>query len=831
MKGKTIKRTKSPCRATLAILTVVILFVVKTFAAAGEVAAQALKPPFSVSEKPLVTAEDAADVPTFQLRARVTSCQGRKPENETFTFCLAAFSNPCGTRATVTGGAWTDWLNYDRKVLEMATIRHAFSHNYPVELDIRPMTMDLPAVIEIEAREKEGAPVRAYTVDCCSVGVALRVAFYTWRDKENQPHFMLRREFNQPFWDWCKTIAIPENERPKLFPIIVQGSGYHNDSDRFVGLPYMVGVGITMPWFPNPIPPREDMLRASGLHRIFGRCFRPPFDFSSGGEPYHYYQAAPLLGKRVWGFEVGKWAFEDADKWASETIAPYLEMGFKPEEIAMRPEYNQSVWSYPAMFKSLSENPAALQRFRDYIKDQGLTPQDVGAASWDQVLPLGRGKAMELPSRRLFYWTTRFFSWDSARHLANTTRALEKAARPNMPIIANLGTVLGANRLYSLRPTSNKAAKTDPVEGAGAYSSGALDDNADKTSPDAAQGTYDWLEFGRMRGSTLLWGTSDPFVSAQLRCAAEKGGVQFGGCILGEGKGDCHDHILRNILSLVGGGGKGLAYDIYFGPNEHATYNSYRMNPSMLTGMAEAHRMIGKAEDLLWPGKPPRAQVAILAPRSAELWDKETTVGYMHEESNIYRALQQANVPVDFVEEDDLSPKGLEPYKVLYVTEPNIPAEFQKGLLAWVQGGGALAMSRGAGAFDRYNDPCDILHNGSVDAGKGRVAQFTWTPGAFSETIRSAMLSPVQEAKVVLPVTADRVMVETPMLLSEKGAAVTLLNWTGETQKEVQITARVPFRVKSVESVKRGKLTFTQMEQGVICALPLGAADIVLLRP
>jgi hypothetical protein len=36
----------------------------------------------------------------------------------------------------------------------------------------------------------------------------------------------------------------------------------------------------------------------------------------------------------------------------------------------------------------------------------------------------------------------------------------------------------------------------------------------------------------------------------------------------------------------------------------------------VLPQMAEAARMIGKAEDLLWPGRRPRPQVAILAPRT-----------------------------------------------------------------------------------------------------------------------------------------------------------------------------------------------------------------------
>ncbi len=140
-------------------------------------------------------------------------------------------------------------------------------------------------------------------------------------------------------------------------------------------------------------------------------------------------------------------------------------------------------------------------------------------------------------------------------------------------------------------------------------------------------------------------------------------------------------------------------------------------------------------------------------------------------------------------------------------------------------------MSKGAGAFDRYNDPCDVLSKGSAEAGRGRIVQFTWMPGTFSETIRGTMISPVQTAKIVPPVTVDRPMIETPLLLSEKGGAVTLLNWTGEAQKTVKLTVRVPFKAKSVESVKQGKLDFSQAEEGATCVLPLDAADILLLRP
>jgi len=137
--------------------------------------------------------------------------------------------------------------------------------------------------------------------------------------------------------------------------------------------------------------------------------------------------------------------------------------------------------------------------------------------------------------------------------------------------------------------------------------------------------------------------------------------------------------------------------------------------------------MIGAAEDVLWPGKRPQARVAILSPKSSEMWDAKGipiptqisdatntdlnrfTVDYMAEVADVYLALQHANIPVDFIEEEDLSHSGLAPYRVVYVTEPDIPEEFQKELATWVEGGGTLIAISNAGAMDRYDEPSIIL--------------------------------------------------------------------------------------------------------------------------
>jgi len=281
-------------------------------------------------------------------------------------------------------------------------------------------------------------------------------------------------------------------------------------------------------------------------------------------------------------------------------------------------------------------------------------------------------------------------------------------------------------------------------------------------------------------------------------------------------------------------------------------------------------------------------------------------VDYMAEAFNLYTALQHANIPVDFVDEDDLTRRGLAPYKVLYVTAPNLPEEGQRGIAAWARAGGTLVTVSGAGARDRYDEPCSILRrltgieeqprerllirdlaalkpvgkvNGAAEAigvrgvlteppagveatfedgspatvqrrvgwwGKGRAIHFAWMPGlsyakssnerkdglpvGFSAAIRRWILRPAELAGIRPPVTIDRPMIEAPLLLSDKGAAVTLLNWSGEPLERVKVSVRLPFAALGVESVKQGKLAFERTTDGIAVSLPLGAADILMIR-
>lgn len=129
----------------------------------------------------------------------------------------------------------------------------------------------------------------------------------------------------------------------------------------------------------------------------------------------------------------------------------------------------------------------------------------------------------------------------------------------------------------------------------------------------------------------------------------------------------------------------------------------------------------------------------------------------------------------------------------------------------------------------------------------GRVVHFVFLPGIsyrrsatnktnrlpanFSEALRKWITLPIELAHVESPTVVDHSLVEAPLLVSETGAAVTLLNWTGSTIEELAVKVRVPFAVKSVRSIATGTLPFKVLDGSIRCTLPLNSADILVLKP
>ncbi|HEX5412399.1 MAG TPA: hypothetical protein VFZ27_11145 [Terriglobia bacterium] len=811
----------------------------------------------------------AQQIPLFSIRAQVTQAGGNAP-SQTFTFKFASET------AKTQGNAWSPWLEFSSANAE-AAFQRAGRH-FPIKLALVIAPVVNPTLVNVQVR----LSLPASTIDLRGELFGPRLGIMVWRDADtNAPRVATMAGYNQRYWHEFDAAALPAAQRPKHFLIVDRFIG--GDDDRLdwqEGISHLAEIGITA-MVVSPVAPLRSMLLKEGIRRM-------------------------ALGGGIVGGPLGLGTTAaQVQKWSSDFASKYFKAGYQPNEFSQFALADEPGWYYPEAMKTVDNQPATLQIFRHYLTDQHLTPAMLGAADWDQVHPIGRGGApagSPLDKRRLFYWTCRFFPWYAAEHMREGTDQLHRAFSPELKTFSNWNNFAGQY-----------------------YFEGFAAKNPTPHGPDSAMAAPDWAESGRLKATDVLW-TEDwlgnnrawqwSFYASRLRSIAYKNGLEFGGYVVGRTAGKPMDGFVQKVLTLVGSGAKTIFY-YEFGPEYSFPGNSYSEIPGVAAQFAHADKMIAAAEDVLWPGREPQAQVAILYPRSSQVWDglhipkgsriagvtnnnpNGQNLDYMMEAFDEYFALQMSNIPADFVSEDDLTDGTLSKFKVLYVTAPDIPSEGQQAIAQWVRNGGTLAMVPGAGQADRYDEPANILTSlggnerrqreymvYSLAAGNkpapgkapvfrrrsefsskgkpgasysenkvaasqrrvqaGNVVNFSYFPGlsyarvaldihmvlqksAEADSLRGQLLTPVRAAHVSPAVQVDTSYVETPMLVSSAGAAVTLLNWTGGDLPSVRVTVREPFSIGRAASVTHGPIKFQRQGDAVTFSLPLGAADIVTL--
>lgn len=406
--------------------------------------------------------------------------------------------------------------------------------------------------------------------------------------------------------------------------------------------------------------------------------------------------------------------------WASKQLKSFFAAGFNSSQLTTFALADEPGWYFPRespemlMNVSTARGRALQAEWIRFLSDHHITASDFGQHG-TPVPSTKRWQLRGLAEKKLFYWSSRFSSFSSAQAFARATVALEHAiGRRGFPVYVNFNNFAGRG-----------------------YVPGPVGNNRDKTDPNSAMVALDWFEFGRARGSTLMWtedwfGDSEAsqwgYYSARLRAAARLAphkDVIYGGYIVPRAGGQLANGLLMKMMAIVGSGGKALKFYV-FGPEYNFPGNCYSedlvSNPALLESMAKGTSMIGAAEDLLWPAERVQSQIGILYPRSSFYWD-ETGVElprgimdctnthmlsgphYQAEVFALYTALaERLNVPVDFLDEEELTPAALARFKAIFVTQPNLPKAGGAALAAWVKAGGTLITVPGAGGMDEYDE-------------------------------------------------------------------------------------------------------------------------------
>jgi hypothetical protein len=411
--------------------------------------------------------------------------------------------------------------------------------------------------------------------------------------------------------------------------------------------------------------------------------------------------------------------------WANGLVSEVASKnGGSPSQIVSIYMASEVAWCYPLWLDNVNNTVKYLEAFQTYLQEQGAThgftytDLAVGATSWSSLHPVGQsvGNPLTGPKsiqdRRLYYWTMRFYS-DKAVCGMKMGRDAVTGAVGHVDHPVETPVYLGRSYYRWYWPSPN--AHIEPCS----------DVNAD-----TAVGAMDWASAGRT-GSHTLW-TQDAFedryanawsvYAAMMRSLTQARTQGFGGDVSGQSMGTMPTGGKYKIFALLGNGAK--SYRGYgFGPfsqvnDAWSEKSSALVNPGIASGnvyseYADANRLIGRSESILYPGKAKRSPVAILLPGASCLWDTQpVNLYYDIELFGLYYAISHGcNITVDIVDDADVVSGALtdkdNDYHVLYVVGPNVSAAAQTAIDKWINTWGThnrqLVLGAGAGVADEYN--------------------------------------------------------------------------------------------------------------------------------
>lgn len=187
--------------------------------------------------------------------------------------------------------------------------------------------------------------------------------------------------------------------------------------------------------------------------------------------------------------------------------------------------------------------------------------------------------------------------------------------------------------------------------------------------------------------------------------------------------GNTEASFIRTAFSHLAHGARALDY-FGIGMNEcftenhidHRDHDRYRQ-------IRDVNHSMALVEDVLPESTVVPSRAAILLSDSTERWDlagmatdlaghavfgpqfRTTRLHHHLERLGLWKALTFAGASPDLLVEEDLAPRILAGYGLLWLVGDSIPAATAGPLEAWVRGGGTLVATSGVGRFGAYREP------------------------------------------------------------------------------------------------------------------------------
>lgn len=335
----------------------------------------------------------------------------------------------------------------------------------------------------------------------------------------------------------------------------------------------------------------------------------------------------------------------------------------------------------PASF--MAKDDGYRDRFREWLKGLGLSPQELLEPDWDAVRPVVESDRARHPA--LHYYTQRFRTVALGDFLAIQKKIIEGAYGRAFPTNVNFsdGAVYNANF--------------------------------------CSQGV-DYFELLNRDDMNAIWGEDwsnnastyqcAGFNVDLMRAAGRKRGQTIGHYLIAYGRTPW-DNKLKATSETARGVRQWMnfAYGPSWGSHEGGPAwksSLWYSKPKEWTANAEIPREIGAVEDWLLTAKPTPTEVAILYSSSSDIWTMDN-FSYGFDRMHTWLALTHAQTPVNIVPEHEVAEGQLEKYRVCYLSGPNLTRAAAEKLKAWVVAGGTLWLTAGAASRDEFNRPLDTL--------------------------------------------------------------------------------------------------------------------------
>jgi hypothetical protein len=159
----------------------------------------------------------------------------------------------------------------------------------------------------------------------------------------------------------------------------------------------------------------------------------------------------------------------------------------------------------------------------------------------------------------------------------------------------------------------------------------------------------------------------------------------------------------RLFYSTVGHGAK-IINLFEFRPVHVAYTENHVDEPEMYAEVLKSFREMGGFEDLTQAGQVRQAQTGLWFSETGDIWgDNEGSFGAA--KRGLYLAIRHSQTPLDFIIEPDAIDGTLKQYKVLYLADKHVSTAASAKIAEWVEAGGTLFATAGAGMFDELNRP------------------------------------------------------------------------------------------------------------------------------